>query len=97
MNNNPKFAVIGVEHCGFAMAGLLGLMSFDVKLYNRTPEKLWGVIATEGIQIESDFGLKGFGKVLLATTNMQEAIEDVDIIMVVVPATAYKFIAAQMA
>lgn len=97
MNNKPRFAVIGAGHGGLAMAGHLGLMGFDVKLYNRTPERLWGVIATGGIQIESDFGLKGFGKVLLATTSMQEAIEDVDIIMVVVPATAHKFIAAQMA
>ncbi len=97
MDYKPRFAVLGAGHGGLAMAGHLGLMGFDVKIYNRTEERLWGVVATGGIQIESDFGLKGLGKVSLATTNIQEAIKDVDIIMVVVPATAHKFIAEQVA
>ncbi len=97
MGDRPKFAVIGAGHGGLAMAGHLGIMGFDVKLYNRTEERLWGIKQTGGVQIESDFGLKGFGKVELATTDMAEAIEGVDIIMVVVPATAHKFIAEQMA
>lgn len=96
MEGKPKFAVIGAGHGGLAMAGHLGLMGFDVKLYNRSPERLWGVQATGGVQIESDFGLKGFGKVTLATTDIKEAIEDVEIIMVVVPATAHKHIAKLM-
>jgi len=97
MSEKPKFAVIGAGHGGLAMAGHLGIMGFDVKVYNRSKERLWGIMSTGGIRIESDFGLEGFGKITLATTNMGEAIEDVDIIMVVVPATAHKFIAQEMA
>ncbi|MEG8946971.1 NAD/NADP octopine/nopaline dehydrogenase family protein [Rosettibacter firmus] len=89
----PKFAVIGAGHGGLAMAGHLSLMGFQVNLFNRSEERLWGVKTTGGIRIESDFGLNGFGKVNIATTNIEEAISDVDIIMVVVPATAHRYIA----
>ena len=37
----PKFAVIGAGHGGMAMAGHLSLKGFDVKLYNRSGERLW--------------------------------------------------------
>ncbi len=90
---NPSFAVIGAGHGGLAMAGHLALMGFKVNLYNRSKERLWGVLSTGGVRIESDFGLEGFGKVNLATTDIKEAINSVDIIMVVVPATAHKNIA----
>jgi len=93
LENKPKFAVIGAGHGGLAMAGHLAIMGFQVNLYNRSEERLWGVRSTGGIRIESDFGLEGFGKVNLATTDIGEAIDDVDIIMVVVPANAHRYIA----
>jgi opine dehydrogenase len=68
-----------------------------VNLYNRSKERLWGVWSTGGIRIESDFGLEGFGKVNMATTDISEAIKDVEIIMVVVPATAHRYIAETIA
>ncbi len=92
-NVKPKFAVIGAGHGGLAMAGHLALMGFQVNLFNRSEERLWGIKTTGGIRIESDFGLNGFGKINIATTDIQEAINDVDIIMVAVPATAHKYIA----
>ncbi|NPV12484.1 MAG: NAD(P)-binding domain-containing protein [Ignavibacteria bacterium] len=95
-NPKPKFAVIGAGHGGLAMAGHLAIMGFEVNLYNRSEERLWGVKSTGGIRIESDFGLEGFGEIRIATTDMKEAIENVDIIMIVVPATAHRFIAEQM-
>ena len=92
-NYKPKFAVIGAGHGGLAMAGHLALMGFHVNLFNRSKERLWGIHSTGGIRIESDFGLEGFGVVNLATTDIGEAIDDVDIIMVVVPANAHRYIA----
>ena len=86
-----KFAVLGVGHGGMAMAGHLSLMGFKVNLYNRTEERLWGVKASGGIELEGE--IEGFGKIPLATTNMEEALHGVDIIMVVVPATAHRFMA----
>lgn len=91
----PKFAVLGAGHGGMAMAGHLGIMGFDVKLYNRTEERLWGVKARGGIEIEGE--ITGFGKIQAASTNIEEIIQDAEIIMVVVPATAHRFMAEQCA
>jgi opine dehydrogenase len=89
----PTIAVLGAGHGGMAMAGHMALMGFKVNLFNRSKERLWGVISTGGIRIESDFGLSGFGKINIASTNIEEVIKDVDIIMVVVPATAHSYLA----
>jgi len=91
----PKFAVLGAGHGGLAMAGHLALKGFEVNLYNRTEERLWGVKAMGGIEVEGE--VDGFGKILVATTNMEEALQGVEIIMVVVPATAHRFMAEQCA
>lgn len=91
----PKFAVLGAGHGGLAMAGHLGLMGFDVNLYNRTEDRLWGIKAREGIEVEGE--INGFGQVTIATTHIEEAIRGVDIIMVVVPAMGHRFIAEQCA
>ncbi len=93
--NKPKFAVLGAGHGGLAMAGHLALMGFEVKLYNRSEERLWGVKSMRGITLEGE--IEGFAKIDVASTNMKEVIEDAEIIMVVVPATAHEFIAEQCA
>lgn len=93
--NKPKFAVIGAGHGGLAMAGHLALMGFEVKLYNRSEERLWGVKSMGGVTLEGE--IDGFAKIDVASTNMKEVIEDAEIIMVVVPATAHEFIAEQSA
>lgn len=88
----PKFAVVGAGHGGLAMAGHLSIMGFEVKLFNRSQEKLWGVQSTGGIRIEGD-DVEGFGKIEVASTNIAEVIEGVDIIMVVIPATGHRCVA----
>ena len=93
--SKPKFAVLGAGHGGLAMAGHLALMGFDVKLYNRSEERLWGVKSMGGITLEGE--VEGFGKIEVASNNMEEIISDVEIIMVVVPATAHQFMAEQCA
>ncbi len=95
VSGNPKFAVLGAGHGGLAMAGHLALMGFEVNLYNRSEERLWGVKSMGGITLEGE--IEGFGIIKNSTTIMKEAIEDVDIIMVVVPATAHEYIAEQCA
>ncbi|MDI6827614.1 MAG: 2-dehydropantoate 2-reductase N-terminal domain-containing protein, partial [Armatimonadota bacterium] len=98
--NYPKFAVLGAGHGGTAMAGHLSLMGFDVSLWNRSPERLRAIQASGGLEIVAD-GLdsvpRGFAKIKIATTDAAEAIADRDILMVVVPATAHKFVAEQIA
>ncbi len=90
-----KYAVIGAGHGGMAVAGYLALNGFEVKIYNRSEERLWGIKSRKGISLEGE--VVGFGKLALASTDIKEVIEDADIIMVVIPTTGHEFVAKQCA
>lgn len=82
------------------MAGHLSLMGFDVSLYNRGLERLAAIQAAGGVEIvaESNEHIpRGFAKLDVVTDDPSRAIEGRDILMVVVPATAHRFIAEQIA
>lgn len=92
----PVFCIMGAGHGGLAMAGHLGLMGFEVRLYNRSIQRLTAIRARGGIEVTGD-EVDGFGKVVLATDNPQDAVTGADVIMVVVPATAHEAIASACA
>ncbi len=94
-NTKPKFAVLGAGHGGLAMAGHLALMGFTVNLYNRSAERLWGIKATGLIKLDGE--IEGDGIIKTATTDIKQALDGVDIIMVVVPANAHNFMAEKCA
>jgi opine dehydrogenase len=91
----PRIAVLGAGHGGLAMAGHLALMGFDVHLFNRGEQRLWGVKSTGGIELEGE--VEGFGPVPVATTDIRKALEGVDLIMVVVPAVGHRYMAEKCA
>lgn len=96
----PKFAVLGAGHGGTAMAGHLSLMGFDVSLYNRGAGRLGPIQAAGGVEIISDCGdsmPSGLARTEIITTDADEAIRGRDVLMVVVPATAHRFIAEKIA
>jgi opine dehydrogenase len=93
--NLYKIAVLGAGHGGLAMAGHLALMGHKVNLFNRGEERLWGVKASGSIELTGE--VEGFGELNLATTVMQDAINGVELIMVVVPANGHRWMAEQMA
>lgn len=98
--SSPRFAVLGAGHGGTAMAGHLSLMGFDVSLYNRGAGRLGPIQAAGGVEILSDCGdlvPHGFAEIKVVTTDAAEAINSRDVLMVVVPATAHRFIAEQTA
>jgi opine dehydrogenase len=90
-----KIAVLGAGHGGLAMAGHLALMGHRVNLFNRGEERLWGVKSSGAVEITGE--VEGFGEISLATTSMKEAINDVELIMIVVPAFGHRWLAEQMA
>jgi len=90
-----RYCVIGAGHGGLAMAGHLGILGHPVNLYNRTDEKLDGVRWHRGIRVGG--AVTGFGPVRCATSDMSEALDGVDVIMVVTPSTAHRALAAVMA
>jgi len=98
VNTNIKYTVIGAGHGGKAMAAHLALMGFDVTLYNRTPENISGIKARGGIDLSSfDGGPHGFGELSNATSDMKEALQESNLIMVVVPSSAHIDIAKMAA
>jgi opine dehydrogenase len=87
---------MGAGHGGLAMAGHLGLMGFEVRLYNRTRARLGAVITRGGIQVDGE-EVSGFGPVSAASDHAGDLLQGVDVIMVVAPATAHPFMAEQCA
>jgi opine dehydrogenase len=89
-----KFAVIGAGHGGKAMAAHLALMGFEVSLYNRTASHIEVIKKRGGIELDGDENVPhGFGKLERVTSDMREAIEDMDVLMVVLPSSAHADIA----
>ncbi len=92
----PRFCVMGAGHGGTAMAAHLALKGFEVNLYNRSEERLTPIRERGNIELLApgldDVG-RGLGPIRLATTDAGEALNDVDLVMVVVPATAHAFMA----
>ena len=94
MTQTTRFTVIGAGHGGKAMAAHLALMGFQTTLYNRTPEHIAAIKELGRIDLEGCEGsLHGFGKLAKVTSNMAEALECAEMIMVVVPSSAHADVA----
>ena len=94
---NPwkAWAVVGNGHGGQALAAYLALRGERVSLYNRTPESLEEIQRYGGVRVEGT--ISGFGEIELASTDLEEVLDGVRIIMVVVPASAHRELARTMA
>ena len=89
-----KFTVIGAGNGGKSMAAHLALMGQDVTLYNRTFSHIEVIARRGGIDLESPSGgPHGFGALKNVTDNIEEALSDAEIIMVVVPSSGHADIA----
>ncbi len=98
MSKTTRFTVVGAGHGGKAMAAHLALKGFQVNLYNRTPEHIAAIDARGGIELESyEGGPHGFGELNLVTSDMKEAVEEADVMMVVVPSSAHADVARHSA
>jgi opine dehydrogenase len=92
------FAVVGAGHGGKAMAAHLALMGFKVNLFNRTDDHIEIIRKRGGIELESmEGGPHGFGELALVTSNIDDAIRGVEVIMVVLPSSAHAEVARAMA
>ncbi len=93
-----NYTVIGAGHGGKAMAAHLALMGLNVTLYNRTFDHIAALRARGGIDLGStEGGPHGFAKLTLATSDLAEALQDAQVIMVVVPSSAHADIAKNAA
>ena len=98
MNEQIRFTVIGAGNGGKGMAAHLSIMGYPVTLYNRTWENVEVIHSRGGIELTSfEGGPHGFGILENVTSNIQEAVNNADIIMIVTPSTAHAEIAQKMA
>ena len=98
MNTPENYTVIGAGHGGKAMAAHLALMGFRVTLFNRTFDHIAALKARGGIDLESaEGGPHGFAKLAIVTSDMAEALQDAQMIMVVVPSSAHADVARSVA
>jgi len=92
---SKKIAIIGAGNGGMAMAAHLALKGHEVNLYNRTPDKLIPIREQGGIFLEGS--VEGFGRLNKVTPDIAEAIDDVNVIMVTVPAVGHRDVARSCA
>ena len=91
----PRVAVLGAGHGGQAMAGHLGLMGCEVTLYNRSQDRIAPIEIAGGIELTGQ--VEGVGRLALVTTDIELAIKDAELIMVVVPANGHAPLAEAVA
>ncbi|HPH97575.1 MAG TPA: NAD/NADP octopine/nopaline dehydrogenase family protein [Anaerolineaceae bacterium] len=98
MTHRTHHTVIGAGHGGKAMAAHLALMDFPTTLYNRTPDHVAAIKELGGLDLESsEGGPRGFGRLACVTSVMEEALENAEMIQVVVPSSAHADIAKSCA
>lgn len=90
-----KFCVIGAGNGGRAFAAYLSSKGYPVNLYNRSYTRISDIKKRRGIKSKGE--LKGFFPIDLITQDLKLAIKDVDVILVVTPASAHRSIAQKIA
>ncbi|MBF8983832.1 NAD/NADP octopine/nopaline dehydrogenase family protein [Lutibacter sp. B2] len=90
-NKNLKWTIIGGGNGGQSVAGHLGIMGFTVRLYDIIPETIDKLNEQGGVFVEG--AVNGFGKIEFATNDIEKALADTDIVMIVAPALAHEAIA----
>ena len=95
MNKKLKWTIIGGGNGGQTTAGHLGMMGFDVTIYDIFEETIEAIQEQGGVYLED--ALSGFGHVSCATTSIEDALRGADVVFVTVPATAHATVAKSCA
>jgi len=98
MTYPTRYTVIGAGHGGKSMAAHLSLMGKEVTIYNRTFAHIEILSKRKGIELDSyPTGPHGFGAIKQATSDMEEALREAEVVMLVVPSSAHADLAKVMA
>jgi opine dehydrogenase len=91
--DKTRYAVIGSGHGGKAVAADLSAKGYPVTLYNRSPERISEIVIRGELELEMEDGQMRSCPLELVTSDIREALENADVIMVVVPAWGHRNIA----
>ncbi len=90
-----RVAVLGAGSGGLAIAAALALKGHDVRLWNRSLEKLYHLRANNEIEL---CGVRqGRARIGLLTVDLHEAVRGVEVVMVVTTADAHNALAHKLA
>ena len=89
-----KFCIIGAGNGGRAFAAYLSSRGYQVNLYNRSFSRIIDIKKNGGINALGE--IKGNFPCKLVTQDLKEAVKNVDVILIVVPASAHKDIAEKI-
>lgn len=87
--------VIGAGNVGCALAADLTLRGFDVRLCNRSSERLDEIRRAGGITVTG--AVEGFAYIATLTTDVGEAVRGADVVAVTVPTPGLPFYAGALA
>lgn len=93
--NRPVVAVVGAGNVGCALAAHLAMTGVDVRLCDRSTERLQAIRDAGGITLSG--AVEGFGCVSLLTDSVTEAVADADVVAVTVPTPALPYFASDLA
>jgi opine dehydrogenase len=90
-----RIAVLGAGNGGCAAAADLGARGFEVRLYNRSRERLEPLLERGGLERHGAIG-EGFVELALITDDLGRAVDGADLVMLTVPISAHPFYARQL-
>ena len=90
-----KIAVVGAGNGGQAIAGYLSIQGHEVNLYNRNPKVIATLKDLKKIVLQGELQGEGYPKIF--TSNLKDAIEGAEIIMIATTAVAHRELAKEMA
>ncbi|MBN1873270.1 MAG: NAD/NADP octopine/nopaline dehydrogenase family protein [Anaerolineae bacterium] len=88
-----NITVIGAGHGGKAMAAEMAAREFKVTLYNRTYSNIEVIDMRGGIELQTEEGHFLFAPLHKVTSDLEVALKDADLVMVVIPASGHRDIA----
>ncbi len=94
-SSRMRYTVIGAGGGGQAMAGYLSLQGFETNLYNRNMDRVEALAREGGVFVEGE--AEGFAPLNMVTSDIEAALDSSDVVMVAVPASAHRAIAAKCA
>lgn len=89
-----KFCVIGAGNGGRAFAAYLSSKDYSVNLYNRSFSRIADIKKNNKIKASGE--INGCFPINLVTQDLKLAVKDVDIILIVTPASAHKDVAEKI-
>jgi opine dehydrogenase len=86
MGVSPAVAVVGAGNVGHALAADLALRGVEVRLFNRSAERLEPIRRAGGITVSG--GITGFARLGLVTESLADAVAGADVVALTLPTAA---------